>query len=280
MRHDPHCPAPATADRIRQISVTLAEVGCVLGTLVGVGILGTQVNESGGGRFAADSTLLTPNGPAFSIWSVIYTGLFAYTIWQWQPTNATKPIARKTGYLAVWSMLLNAAWLLVVQQEWFWASVLVIVLLLVCLLALAWTLRTLETPKISDSIIIYGTFGLYLGWVSVATLANIAATLAGGNWPRTGTFATICTLIVLSVVVALVLKYLQWFGPRLSIYAAMAWGVAWIAQGRFHGEPRSMIVGVVATLVALAIVAVSTNAWLKRVTAVTAVAQNRKSRVQ
>lgn len=279
MQYDSRALAPTAADRLRQISVTLAEVGCVLGTLVGVGILGTQVNEAGGGRFAADSTLLTPNGPAFSIWSVIYTGLFAYTIWQWHPANTTKPLARKTGYLAVWSMLLNAAWLLVVQQEWFWMSVFVIVLLLACLLALAWTLRGTSAPPVSDKVIVYGTFGLYLGWVSVATLANIAATLAGGSWPCTGIFATLCTLIVLSVVVALVWKYLQWFGPRLSIYAAMAWGVAWIAQGRFQGEPRSTVVGIAAALVAFTIVALSITAWLKKVTAVSTTSQNRKPRV-
>ena len=51
--------------------MTVAEIGCILGTLVGVGVLGTRVEESSGGALAADATLLAPASPAFSIWSVI-----------------------------------------------------------------------------------------------------------------------------------------------------------------------------------------------------------------
>ena len=75
--------------------MTVAEIGCILGTLVGVGVLGTRVEESSGGALAADATLLAPASPAFSIWSVIYGGLAAYTIWQWLPANT----ANIRGYL-------------------------------------------------------------------------------------------------------------------------------------------------------------------------------------
>lgn len=259
-----HTVTEKTSDRIRQITVTIAEAFCIFGTLIGVGVLGTQVNEAGGGRFAADSTLLTPNGPAFSIWSVIYSGLFAYTIWQWLPQNTTSPLARRTGYLAAGSMILNACWLLVVQQEWFWASVGIIIALLLTLVSLIWRTTTLTAANLTQRLVVNGTFGAYLGWVSVATLANITATLAGDGWPRTGFFATCCTLILLSVVLVVARTYLSWFGPRLSIYAAMAWGVAWIAQGRFFGEPKSVTVGLAATVVAALIVVCAVTSWQKR----------------
>ena len=76
-----------SADRRRQVVVTVSEVLCVVGTLVGVGVLGTRVEESSGGSLAADATLLAPAVPAFSIWSVIYLGLGAYTVWQWLPLS-------------------------------------------------------------------------------------------------------------------------------------------------------------------------------------------------
>ena len=41
-------------DRVRQLTVTVSEIACVIGTLVGVGILGTRVQESAGGSLAAD----------------------------------------------------------------------------------------------------------------------------------------------------------------------------------------------------------------------------------
>ena len=92
--------------------MTVAEIGCILGTLVGIGVLGTRVEESSGGALAADATLLAPASPAFSIWSVIYGGLAAYTIWQWLPANTANIRARRSGWLVALSMLLNAALLL------------------------------------------------------------------------------------------------------------------------------------------------------------------------
>lgn len=108
-------PTPSTADRVRQLSVTAAEIFCVVGTLDGVGVLGTRVEESFGGALAADATRMAPAGPAFTIWSVIYAGLAAYTLWQWLPSQTTREVHRRIGWLAAASMLLNAAWLLVTQ---------------------------------------------------------------------------------------------------------------------------------------------------------------------
>ena len=88
------------------------------------------VEESAGGALSAEATRLAPAGPAFSIWSVIYLGLAAYTIWQWLPSSVTER-TRSTGWLAAVSMLLNAGWLLVTQQGWIWVSVVVNVLVFV-----------------------------------------------------------------------------------------------------------------------------------------------------
>lgn len=88
-----------TTDQVRRIVVVLAELFCVFGTLVGVGVLGTRVAESSGGALAADATLIAPAGPAFSIWSVIYLGLAAYTIWQLFPrTPPPRGPGRRVGW--------------------------------------------------------------------------------------------------------------------------------------------------------------------------------------
>lgn len=116
---------PTRHDRIRQVAVVVSEIACVIGTLFGVGVLGTRVEESSGGSLAADATLIAPAVPAFSMWSVIYLGLAAYTVWQVLPAQANAPRARATGWLAAASMVLNAAWLLVTQVGWIWVSVVV-----------------------------------------------------------------------------------------------------------------------------------------------------------
>lgn len=112
-----------SSDRVRQVTVTGSEIFALVGTLYGVGVLGTRVEESSWGALAADATRLAPAGPAFSIWSVIYLGLAAYTIWQWLPGQNARAVHRRIGYLAAASMVLNASWLLVTQQGWIWVSV-------------------------------------------------------------------------------------------------------------------------------------------------------------
>src|SRR5690606_21446626 len=126
-----------------------------------------------------------------------------YVIWQWIPSNATDARARATGWLASASMVLNAAWLLVTQQGWLWASVAVILVLALVLKAVVERLSTYPARGWGDRIVLDGTFGLYLGWVAVATCANIAATLVANGIPATGTGPEIVTVIVLLVVLGL-----------------------------------------------------------------------------
>ena len=171
---------PSPADRARQVTVTAAELFCVLGTLVGVGVLGTPVASSSGGALSADATLLAPAGPAFSIWSVDVRSASRRTrCWQWLPSQATAARATaRSAWLAAASMVLNAAWLLVTQQGWLWvergssswrccscSSVLVV----------APPRAAARAGEPADRVVRDGTFGLYLGWVAVASFANVAA---------------------------------------------------------------------------------------------------------
>ena len=252
-----------SSDRARQVAVTLSEIACLLGTLVGIGIFGTRVEESSGGSLAADATLLAPMGPAFSIWSVIYLGLAAYTVWQWLPSRAADPRARATGWLAAASMLLNAGWLLVTQQGWIWASVVVIVVLVLVLGLLVRRLADLpDRGGPAEWLVVDGTFGLYLGWVSVATAANVAAALVASGVPQEGRGAEWIGVAVVLVLAAVVAAVQGRVGGRWAVAAAAAWGLSWIAVGRAADEPRSMLVAVAAA--AAAVLVVLATAALRR----------------
>jgi len=250
-------PVSSSADRFRQIGVTVAGVLCVLGTLLGTGVIGPSVAESSGGSLSADATLIAPAGPAFSIWSVIYTGLAAYVVWQWLPGNATSERARAIGWWAAASMVLNAGWLLVTQAGWLWVSVVVIVALALVLKVVVARLTRLPAHGWGDRIAVDGTFGLYLGWVAVATCANIAATLVDSGLPATGTGAQLTTVVVLLVVLGIGVLYSARYGARLAVAAAMAWGLGWIAYGRLADEPTSTSVAIAAVAVAAGIVGVT-----------------------
>ena len=252
-----HTGRPTSADRRRQLGVTLAEVLCIYGTLLGVGVIGTRVEESSGGALAADATLLAPATPAFSIWSVIYLGLAAYTIWKWLPANATSPRARATGWLIAVSMLLNAGWLLVTQQGWIWASVVIIVALALTLgviLARLTAIPPAPTGRTIERVIVDGTMGLYLGWVAVATCANLTAALVATGVELAAPGADIVAVIVLAVAAGLGVLFARRLGGRYAVAAAMAWGLVWIAVGRAMDEPASRLVTIGAVTAAVIVV--------------------------
>ena len=225
------------SDRVRQFAVTVSGITCVVGTLVGIGVLGTRVEDSAGGSLSADATLLAPASTAFTIWSAIYAGLAAFTVWQWLPRAATSRRIRSVGWLAAASMLLNATWLLVVQQGWLWASVGVIVALVAILAVLVKRLSAEPAGSAAEKVVVDGTFGLYLGWVCVATAANIAATIAAeGIEPVRAVTEGIAALVLLLVgAVGMMLAVV--LGGRIAVASAIVSG-ARLDRGRaHHGQP-------------------------------------------
>lgn len=246
--------SPTTADTVRATGITVAEIVCVVGTLLGIGVFGgPEVNQTAGGALSADATLIAPATTAFSIWSVIYIGLAVFTLWQWLPGRRSSARHRRAGWLIAASMLLNAAWLLVVRADLLWLSVVVILALVVVLGLIIRVLATTPPQDLGDRIITEGTFGLYLGWVSVAVCANITATLVDAGvevGPPASEWIAVVVLVVAGAIG--VLLALQ-SGGNLAIGAAMTWGIGWIAVGRLTGEPASTITGTAAIIVAVAI---------------------------
>jgi hypothetical protein len=160
-------------------------------------------------------------------------------------------------------MLLNAAWLLVVQQGWLWASVGVIVALLAVLAVLVKRLSTEPAGSTAEKVVVDATFGLYLGWVCVATAANVAATIAAeGIEPVRAVSEGIAALVLLfvgavGVMLAVVL------GGRIAVTSAIAWGLGWIAVGRTTASPDSTVTAITAGAVAVLIVAATVAARLR-----------------
>jgi hypothetical protein len=238
---------------VRHLAVTIAYVACVAGSMVGVGLFGgTPIAEAAGGVLAADATHLAPASPAFSVWSVIYVGLGLYTVWQWWDRTDR----RRVAWLVVASLVLNAAWILTVQAGHVWPSVVVIVALLV-VLALTFR-RLLAVPPRSrvEALVADGTLGLYHGWVSVATCANIAAALldsgiTGGGAPEWWAVGVLAAVALVGTALAVVGR------GRVAPAATIVWGLSWIAVARTSGAPESTTTAV-AAVTAAAVVAVVT----------------------
>ncbi|WP_025157899.1 tryptophan-rich sensory protein [Leifsonia aquatica] len=236
---------PVAADRVRQSTVIAAAVVALIGAVVGSGLLGgTPIPRVAGGALGADATLLAPAGPAFAIWTVIYAGLVLYAIWQALPSQAGRERQRRLGYWMVASLLLNAAWILSVQAGLLALSVAVIAVLLAVLVVAFVRLRDRAGGTMADTILFDGTVGLYLGWVMVATVANIAAGLTASGFDGFGWSPHAWGLVVVAVVAVLGCALAVWDRGRLAPAAATSWGLAWVGVARLEGSLPSAPVAV------------------------------------
>jgi hypothetical protein len=265
---------PTAGDRLRQVTVTLAAGCCLAGVLVGVGFPGRGAPNPTSDALAADAPLLAPAEQAFAIWTPICLGLVAYTVWQWLPTQTRAARQRRIGWLAAASMLLDASWLLVVRSGQLWAGVLVAVPLLAVLAAVLIALHTTPPTRAeswAEPVLTDGTFGACLGWVAVATCANLTAALtapggrtdlsaAGAVGGAVGGGDVTTAVAVLAAMAAAGVALARRLGGRLAVADAMIWGLAWIAVGRTTSEPRSLTTAVAAVAAAVIIAATTASA--------------------
>ncbi|PWB98482.1 tryptophan-rich sensory protein [Salinibacterium hongtaonis] len=227
----------AQKDITRQIVVIVSALVAVFGGFYGSGAAGgTQIADAAGGALQEDSTTIAPGGPAFAIWSVIYLGLIAFAIWQALPAQRSDRRQRALGYPIAATMLLNAAWIASVQAGIIWLSVVIIAVLLAVLVwAFLVTLR-LRPHSIIESIVVDGTIGLYLGWVTIATVANIAAALAASGFDGLGISADIWGSILAIAAGIVGIGYAVRGAGRLAPTAALCWALSWVAFARLTGD--------------------------------------------
>jgi len=244
-------------DLARQIAVISSFCFMIIAAMVGTGLLGgTPVQDLQGGALDADGSYLAPARPAFSIWSAIYVGLFAYTVWQALPRQRARSRQRAIGWLIAGTMVLNGAWLVTAQFATLPLTVLAILLLL-ALLGVTFR-RTVTNPGRGwiDTLLIDGVTGLHLGWVTLATVANIAAWLTTVVPDAAAESAALWGVLVL-VVVAVIGVGIAWAsGWRVAPGLALAWGLSWLAVGRLAAEPPSTAIGVTAIVVAAIVLVV------------------------
>jgi len=241
-------------DILRQSTIIASAVFMLIGAAVGGGAFGGEpVSELQNGALSAQGSYLAPAGPAFAIWTLIYLGLAAYTVWQALPAQRDSERQRTIGYWVAASMVVNGLWLVTARYLNLVMTVLVIVALLAVLARIIVLLGRIRASGAVDVTLFDGVSGLHFGWVTIATVANASAwltqTLADGLGEQADAWG-IAVLVVVAVIAAASALITRRLAPAL----ATAWGLAWLAVGRIGGEPQSTPIGVTALIVAAIII--------------------------
>lgn len=249
----------------RHVLLAAAAVIATLAAVIGSGALGgTPIAEAADGALAADATFVAPGGTAFAIWSLLYLGFLAFAVWQLLPAQRGNPRVRNVWWLIALSLLLNALWIATVQLGWVYVSVVVILALLVTLaVVFARCLRSHPANWV-EAVLLDGVMGLYLGWVIVATVANIAAALKAGGVGDLGLGAQPWAVVVLVLAAAVGAGLAFISGGRVAFALAMIWGLGWIAIARFTDAPESAVVGSIAVAAAVVVALATVAAGIAR----------------
>jgi hypothetical protein len=170
-----------------------------------------------------------PAGYVFAIWGLIYLGWIAYAVYQLLPAQRNNQRLQRIGYWFVLSCAANSAWLFLWHYEHFVLTVAAMLILLLALIVIYLRLqigRVQVTPAERWCVDI--PFSLYLGWITVATIANLTAVLSYLRWNGWGIHPAAWAVIL--IIAALCITTAMLFTRRDTAYAlVILWALAGVA---------------------------------------------------
>lgn len=135
--------------------------------------------------------MFAPAGITFAIWGVIYLLLGVFCIIQFKESN--KEIVNAIGWMFIASSILNSLWIFAWHYTNFSLSIAIMVLLLASLV-----LINIQLIKFPLSLIKI-SFGLYLGWICIACIANITVWLVSMNWSAFNVSHEVWTIALMTI---------------------------------------------------------------------------------
>jgi len=168
-------------DIVRQVLVLLSTIGVIVVNALASTL---PLNNLTMGEIASRFDVhFIPADYTFAIWGLIYVALIAYSTYQLLPSQRENPRQRSTGWLYVLSCITNVTWLFLWHYEYFALTLVAMAALLLLLIAIYLRLGTGRTRvPAAESWLVRVPFSIYLGWITVATIANATSLLDYFNW--------------------------------------------------------------------------------------------------
>ena len=182
--------------------------------------------------------LFVPAGFTFLIWGVIYLLVGIFIVYQFVysagKNTQAKSFIEKIGNLFLVSCLANIGWVFACHYQIIPLSSIFMVLLFEYLIVIYLKLRIgLSDAPVSEKYLVHLPFSVYLGWISIVTLANITVLLVSIDWNRFGLSEQFWTIAVIAVGIALSIDML--FYKKDIFYALVVdWALLGILVKRLN----------------------------------------------
>lgn len=187
--------------------------------------------------------LFVPAGVTFAIWGVIYILLIIFCVAQF--TTSHQAVLSHIGWLFGITCIFNALWIV----AWHYGRLPMSLILMIGLLgSLIWINIFIKDMPFG---VFKAAFGIYLGWICIATIANVTALLVSYGWSGSGITEQTWTIIMISVG-ALLVAITIWRLSNPYIGLAVVWAFVGIMIKR-QADYRTIFI---TAAIALALVAV------------------------
>ncbi len=211
------------------------------------------------------NVLFVPAGYVFSIWGIIYIGLLAFTIYHSLPSQRSNPRMRGVGWLASLASIANGTWIFFWHFGYYALSLVTMLVLLGTLIAIYLRLDIgRKAVGTAERWCVNALFSVYLGWITVAAIANVTDVLYYYQWDGFGVSPLAWTLLLLAVGVVLagVMAYTRRDAGYLLV---LVWAFTGISM-RFLSLPVLNVAGFAAAGLVLIILLASRLPGVHRTT--------------
>jgi hypothetical protein len=158
-------------------------------------------------------------------------------------------------------------WIFAWHYEMVFLSVLVMLVLLLSLIAIFLRLSIGRSDASgTEKYLVHLCFSVYLGWITVATIANITSLLVDINWNRFGLSESFWTVTV--IIVAIVIAFVMLFNRKDIYYVLVVdWALygIWVKRNSVDAEPIQIIIVTVLTGIALISLGIVIQLFRKKV---------------
>jgi benzodiazapine receptor len=199
-------------------------------------------------------TLVTPAGYVFSIWGVIYTLLLIFAVFQALPSQREKPFLKQINVLFILSGVFNVLWLFLWHYDQIVLSVALMFALLATLIAVYLRLGIGKTSvTLKERAFVHLPFSVYLGWITVASIANVASALVSIQWDGFGLASDTWAVLVIAVALLITLAVIA-TRKDIAYSLVLVWALIGIAvnQSAYQNIAMAAEISAVIILVALA----------------------------
>ncbi|MDH5779001.1 MAG: tryptophan-rich sensory protein [Candidatus Bathyarchaeota archaeon] len=209
-------------------------------------------------------TLITPAGFTFSIWSLIYTLLLVFVVFQALPRNRDQAFIRQVSFLFILSGVWNVLWLFLWHYELLTFSVVLMFALLATLIAIYLRLGIGKGDvRLTEKLCVHVPFSVYLGWITVASITNVAAALTAVGWDGGGIEGVTWGILVIAVALVITLAVV---GTRkdAAYGLVLVWALAGIVAKQIEHPTIVLAAEVSIAIILIAIVGMAVFSRLKR----------------